>query len=128
MAGNFAHSSICYLQCVKASSLPLAPFRQLSYGSARSSRKTKLCLMLPLLGLTACSYICTKKRSKTTWSTRLCTAATCQSLPTDRTKRFSGKVVLITGAAGDIGGTTAKKFVKEGALVVLSDLPETERK
>jgi NADP-dependent 3-hydroxy acid dehydrogenase YdfG len=33
--------------------------------------------------------------------------------------RFSGKVVLITGAAGDIGRDTALAFLKHGANVVL---------
>ena len=36
--------------------------------------------------------------------------------------RLSGKVAVITGAAGDIGLTTASRFVAEGAAVVLADL------
>lgn len=43
-------------------------------------------------------------------------------------QRFSGKVVVITGAAGDIGGATAEAFAREGASVVLVDLPSTVSK
>ena len=41
----------------------------------------------------------------------------------DSPKRFKGKTVVITGAAGDIGSTTAKLFAKNGAQLVLVDLP-----
>jgi meso-butanediol dehydrogenase/(S,S)-butanediol dehydrogenase/diacetyl reductase len=37
-------------------------------------------------------------------------------------KRFDGKVVLITGAAGGIGSATAQRFVQEGAQLVLVDV------
>ena len=37
--------------------------------------------------------------------------------------RFTGKVALVTGAAGDIGGAAAKRFSNEGATVILVDLP-----
>jgi NAD(P)-dependent dehydrogenase (short-subunit alcohol dehydrogenase family) len=40
--------------------------------------------------------------------------------------RFQNKVVLITGAAGDIGGATATAFAQEGANVILVDLPYTK--
>ena len=40
-------------------------------------------------------------------------------------ERFAGKVVVITGAAGDIGGVTAAAFAREGARLVLVDLPHT---
>ena len=43
-------------------------------------------------------------------------------------KRFEGKVSLITGAAGDLGSTTARLFSEEGARLVLFDLPSTEPK
>lgn len=39
--------------------------------------------------------------------------------------QFSGKTVLITGAAGDIGGATAAAFAKRGATLILADLPST---
>jgi len=43
-----------------------------------------------------------------------------------RMKRFEGKVALITGAAGDLGNTTARLFAEEGARLVLCDLPTAE--
>jgi NAD(P)-dependent dehydrogenase (short-subunit alcohol dehydrogenase family) len=36
--------------------------------------------------------------------------------------RFRGKVVVITGAAGDIGAATARRFAQEGARVVITDV------
>jgi len=36
--------------------------------------------------------------------------------------RFSGKVVLITGAGGGLGSTQAKLFAREGATVILADI------
>ena len=38
------------------------------------------------------------------------------------TRRFDGKVVVITGAAGGIGRATAERFAAEGARVVAVDL------
>ena len=40
--------------------------------------------------------------------------------------QFAGKTVMITGAAGDIGGATARAFARKGARLVLVDLPSTE--
>src|SRR5262245_33914970 len=37
-------------------------------------------------------------------------------------RRFDGKVVVITGAAGGIGRATAVRFAQEGARVVLVDV------
>jgi len=42
--------------------------------------------------------------------------------------KFEGKTVLITGAAGDLGSTTARAFSQQGARLVLCDLPSTETK
>jgi NAD(P)-dependent dehydrogenase (short-subunit alcohol dehydrogenase family) len=38
--------------------------------------------------------------------------------------RLDGKVAVITGAAGSIGAASARRFVAEGARVVLADLDE----
>jgi len=41
-----------------------------------------------------------------------------------RTGRLAGKVAVITGAASGIGEGTARRFVEEGARVVLADLQD----
>jgi NAD(P)-dependent dehydrogenase (short-subunit alcohol dehydrogenase family) len=41
-------------------------------------------------------------------------------------RRFEGRVVVITGAAGGIGRATAVRFASEGASVVAVDLPGTD--
>jgi len=41
-------------------------------------------------------------------------------------KALSGRIALITGSAGGIGKAIAKKFVEEGAVVILNDM-NTER-
>ena len=43
-------------------------------------------------------------------------------------QKFKGKTVLITGAAGDLGSTTARAFSEQGAQIVLCDLAGTEPK
>ncbi len=40
--------------------------------------------------------------------------------------RLNGKVVIITGAAGGQGSAAARLFAREGARLVLTDLPETD--
>ncbi len=39
-------------------------------------------------------------------------------------KRFSGKTIMVTGAAGDIGAATAIRFAREGASVALLDIAD----
>jgi NAD(P)-dependent dehydrogenase (short-subunit alcohol dehydrogenase family) len=39
-------------------------------------------------------------------------------------KRFEGRVVVVTGAAGGIGRATALRFVRDGARVVATDLKD----
>ena len=40
-------------------------------------------------------------------------------------RRFEGRVVVVTGAAGGIGRATVERFVREGARVVATDLKDT---
>jgi 3-oxoacyl-[acyl-carrier protein] reductase len=43
--------------------------------------------------------------------------------------RLKDKIALVTGAGGDIGAATAKRFAEEGAMVILSDIkPEGSEK
>lgn len=46
--------------------------------------------------------------------------AKLQRMP--KPKALSGKIALVTGSAGGIGKAIAKKFVQEGAVVLLNDL------
>lgn len=48
--------------------------------------------------------------------------AKLQRMP--KSKALSGRIALITGSAGGIGKAIAKKFVEEGAVVVLNDMNE----
>ena len=52
----------------------------------------------------------------------------CAEEKRSATKKFEGKTVLITGAAGDLGSTTARAFSEQGAQIVLCDLAGTEPK
>ena len=40
----------------------------------------------------------------------------------DQQLQFAGKTVMITGAAGDIGGATAQAFARKGARLVLVEI------
>jgi len=44
----------------------------------------------------------------------------------EKRRRFEEKTAIITGAAGDLGSTSARQLSEEGARVVLFDLPSTE--
>ena len=52
--------------------------------------------------------------------------AKLQRMP--KPKSLSGRVALITGSAGGIGKAIAKKFVSEGAYVILNDMHEERLK
>jgi meso-butanediol dehydrogenase / (S,S)-butanediol dehydrogenase / diacetyl reductase len=41
-------------------------------------------------------------------------------------QRFSGKIAVITGAASGIGAATARRFAREGATLVVSDINDAE--
>ena len=49
--------------------------------------------------------------------------AKLQRMP--KPKSLSGKIALVTGSAGGIGKAISRKFVEEGAVVVLNDLDQT---
>ncbi|GAA4438850.1 bifunctional rhamnulose-1-phosphate aldolase/short-chain dehydrogenase [Ravibacter arvi] len=52
--------------------------------------------------------------------------AKLQRMP--KPKPLSGKIALVTGSAGGIGKAIARKFVQEGAVVVLNDINEDRLK
>lgn len=57
------------------------------------------------------------------WRKRSASKAKLAAQSADQLREFTGKAVLITGAAGDIGSATATVFAERGATLILVDLP-----
>lgn len=56
--------------------------------------------------------------------TRIVVRKETQYVPVDSVKRFEGLVVLVTGATGSIGEAISRRFLVEGATVILSGRSE----
>ena len=99
------------------------PFASRNFSSNWYSPWRKSPLILTSLAVTITgTFLYAKKRYKR--SNEIYCAEERKSL----TKKFEGKTVLITGAAGDLGSATARAFSEQGARIILCDLPATEPK
>ena len=89
-------------------------------------RKTRLATVVwVLIGGSLLYYMLSRKKKRTKSSNKPDVTDSGAGVPPLQ-GRFCGKTVLITGAAGDIGSATATAFAKQGATLILADLPSTQ--
>ena len=93
------------------------------FGAFLNSRVTfKLANVLSVGVIGTLVYYVFQKRAK-----RKAARNASKKTESDGSKRkFDDKIVVITGGAGDIGGSAALAFAREGASVFLVDLPQME--
>jgi len=102
--------------------------RASSWSTSWGTKKSRNWRLLPAV---AASVIVVSGGAVFVWSyaqSRLYEVHSAEEKKREQIKKFEGKTVLITGAAGDLGSTTARAFSRQGARLVLCDLPSTETK